>query len=185
MNDFLKYTLASLLGVVLAGVLSVVMSLLVLAGVAASGESEVTIRENSILMLDFDGQLAERAENIPFSEILGDGMNLYGLDDILNSIRKAKENENIRGIYLQPKSLSASFASLEAIRRALLDFKESGKFVVAYADHYTQGMYYLASVADKLIANPQGSIYWHGMAGASPSVVYMSPLRSRPWISNR
>ncbi|MDO4950179.1 MAG: signal peptide peptidase SppA [Bacteroidales bacterium] len=173
MNDFLKYTLASLLGVVLAGILSVVMSLLVLAGVAASGESEVTIRENSILMLNLDGELAERAENIPFSKFLSNGIETYGLDDILNSIRKAKENDHIRGIYLQPKSFSASFASLEAIRRALLDFKESGKFVVAYADHYTQGMYYLASVADKLIANPQGSIYWHGMAG---QVIYFKNL---------
>ncbi len=176
MNDFLKYTLASLLGVVLACILSVVVSLLTLAGVAASGESEVTISDNSILVLDFDGQLAERAEEMPFGRLMGDKYEKYGLDDVLSSIKKAKENENIKGIYLQPKSLSTSYASLEAIRRALANFKESGKFIVAYADQYTQAMYYLASVADKVIANPKGSISWHGIAG---QVMYYKELMEK------
>ena len=95
---------------------------------------------------------------------MGDGNGSYGLNDILSSIKKAKENDKIKGIYIQPSYLATSFASLEEIRNALQDFKESGKFIVAYADQYTQGMYYLASVADKVIINPQGNISWHGLA---------------------
>ena len=89
-----------------------------------------------------------------------------GLDDILSSIQKAKENENIKGIYLQANSLGTSYASLQEIRNALLDFKESGKFVIAYADSYTQGLYYLSSAADKVLLNPKGMIEWRGIASA-------------------
>ena len=93
-----------------------------------------------------------------------DDYKTYGLDDILSSIKKAKENEDIKGIYIQATSLGAGFASLEEIRNALKDFKESGKFVVAYGDAYTQGLYYLSSVADKVLLNPQGMLEWRGLA---------------------
>ena len=74
--------------------------------------------------------------------------------------------ENIKGIYLQASSLGTSYASLQEIRNALLDFKESGKFVIAYADSYTQGLYYLSSAADKVLLNPKGMIEWRGIASA-------------------
>lgn len=96
-----------------------------------------------------------------------DDYKTYGLDDILSSIKKAKENEDIKGIYIQATSLGAGFASLEEIRNALKDFKESGKFVVAYGDAYTQGLYYLSSVADKVLLNPQGMLEWRGLAATS------------------
>ena len=91
-------------------------------------------------------------------------LEFYGLDDIVISIKKAKENEDIKGIYLNMRYLDAQYASLEAIRNALIDFKESGKPVVAYADYYTQGLYYLASAADKVLLNPYGMVDWKGIA---------------------
>lgn len=121
------------------------------------------------MMLDLNGTLIERTQEDPLgilSQLFGDGSNTYGLDDILSSIQKAKENENIKGIYLQASSLGTSYASLQEIRNALLDFKESGKFVIAYADSYTQGLYYLSSAADKVLLNPKGMIEWRGIASA-------------------
>ena len=164
MKDFIKFTFASLLGVVLAGIVFTILGIITMVGMVASSDTETVVKENSIFKLDLEGTLSERVQDNPFQSLMGNDMQSYGLDDILSSIRKAKENENIKGIYLQAGMMDASFASLEEIRNALKDFKESGKFIVAYADQYTQGMYYLASVADKVIVNPQGSISWHGLA---------------------
>ena len=165
MKDFFKFTFASVLGVLLAGIILTVLSIVSIVGMVASSDTETTVKENSILFLELDGILNERAqEDNPLQAITGENFQEAGLDDILNSIQKAKDHENIKGIYLQPGMFTASFASLEEIRSALADFKESGKFVVAYADQYSQEMYYLASVADKVIVNPQGSIAWHGLA---------------------
>ena len=121
------------------------------------------------MMLDLNGTLVERTQENPLdilSQLFSDDSNIYGLDDILSSIKKAKENENIKGIYLQASSLGTSYASLQEIRNALLDFKESGKFIIAYGDSYTQGLYYLSSVADKVLLNPKGMIEWRGIAAA-------------------
>lgn len=153
-----------MLGVVLAGVVFTILGIVGMVGMVASSDTETIVKENSILVLDLDGSLSERVEDNPLQSLLGEEYQVYGLDDILSSIRKAKENENIKGIYLQTGILNASFASLEEIRNALKDFKESGKFIVAYADQYMQNMYYLASVADKVIVNPQGSIAWQGLS---------------------
>lgn len=164
MKDFIKFTFASLVGVVLAGIVFTVIGIVSLVGMVASSDTETTVKENSIFVLDLNGTLSERVQENPFQQLLGEDFHAYGLDDILASIKKAKESDNIKGIYLQASTLNTSFASLEEIRRALANFKESGKFIVAYADQYTQGMYYLASVADKVIVNPQGNISWHGLA---------------------
>ena len=158
MKDFFKFTFASMLGVVLAGFV------FTMVGMMASSDTETVVKENSIFVLDLEGTLSERVQENPFQALMGEEYQTYGLDDILTSIQKAKDNENIKGIYLQAGMMEASFASLEEIRHALKDFKESGKFIVAYGDTYTQGMYYLASVADKVIVNPQGSIAWQGLA---------------------
>lgn len=164
MKDFIKYTFASLLGVVLAGIVFTILGIITMTGMIASSDTETTVNENSVFFLDLNGTLSERVEDNPFQAFMDEEFQAYGLDDILASIKKAKEHENIKGIYLQTASLETSFASLEEIRHALADFKESGKFIVAYADQYTQSMYYLASIADKVIVNPQGSISWHGLA---------------------
>ena len=164
MKDFFKFTLASVLGIVLAGIIFTIIGIVSLVGMAASSDTETKVQENSIFVLDLEGILSERVEENPLQTLMGEEYQTYGLDDILASIQKAKDNENIKGIYLQPNVFIAEYPSLEEIRKALSDFKESGKFIVAYSDQYTQEMYYLASVADKIIVNPQGSIALHGLA---------------------
>ena len=168
MKDFMKFTFASLLGVILAGVVFTVLGIVTMVGMVASSDTDTVVEDNSVLIVDFEGTLTERAEENPLQELMGEEYTNYGLDDILSAIKKAKNHDNIKGIYLKPTMLGASYASLEEIRKALVDFKESGKWIVSYADQYAeQGMYYLASVADKIIVNPQGSIAWHGLASQS------------------
>lgn len=164
MKDFLKFTFASLLGVILAGSVFTILSIITLVGIAAASDTEPIVKDKSIFVLDLQGNLSERVQENFMQQLLGQEFETYGLNDVIASIEKAKENDKIKGIYLQPGALNASFASLEELRNALVDFKESGKFIVAYADQYTQGMYYISSVADKVIVNPQGSISWHGLA---------------------
>lgn len=176
MKDFLKFTFASVIGVILAGVVFTILGIITLVGIVASSDTETVVKDNSIFVLDFKGSLSERVQENSLQQLLGEEFEAYGLDDILASIKKAKDNDKIKGIYIQPSYLEASYASLEEIRNALLDFKESGKFIVAYADQYAQKMYYLSSVADKIIINPQGSIGWHG-AG-------MQPVFFKIWFPN-
>ncbi len=164
MKDFIKFTFASLIGVVLAGIVFTVLGIIAMVGMVASSDTETTVNENSVFFLELNGTLSERVQEDPFQIFMEEDFQAYGLDDILSAIKKAKAHENIKGIYLQANTLTTSFASLEEIRHALADFKESGKFIVAYADQYDQGMYYLASVADKVIVNPQGSISWQGLS---------------------
>ena len=166
MKGFLKNTFACVLGVVIAGLVLPIVGIAVIAGIAApAGNGE--IEKNSVLFLDLNGTIEECAEENPFSSMMNDEFKSYGLDEIISAIKEAKRNENIEGIYLQAGVVDgASSASLEEIRGELESFKESGKFVVAYGDQYSQELYYLASVADKVILNPQGSIAWHGLASS-------------------
>ncbi len=169
MKDFLKFTLATVTGIILSSIVLFIISMVTLFGIMSASDTETIVKKNSVMMLDLNGTLIERTQEDPLgilSQLFGDGSNTYGLDDILSSIQKAKENENIKGIYLQASSLGTSYASLQEIRNALLDFKESGKFVIAYADSYTQGLYYLSSAADKVLLNPKGMIEWRGIASA-------------------
>ena len=169
MKDFLKFTLATVTGIILSSIVLFIISMVTLFGIMSASDTETIVKKNSVMMLDLNGTLVERTQEDPLgilSQLFGDESNTYGLDDILSSIQKAKENENIKGIYLQANSLGTSYASLQEIRNALLDFKESGKFVIAYADSYTQGLYYLSSVADKVLLNPKGMIEWKGIASA-------------------
>ena len=164
MKDFFKFTLATITGIIVSCVVLFFVSILILFSMLSSSESETQVRKNSVMMLDMRGMLSERSQDNPFDMFLSEDETIYGLDDILSSIQKAKENENIKGIYLQAGSMGAGFASIEEIRKALADFKNSGKFIVAYGDQYSQHLYYLASVADKIMLNPQGSIGWYGLA---------------------
>ena len=165
MKDFFKTTFACMLGMVIAGLIIPIVGILIIVGIAASSSADSDIEKNSVLFLDLNGVIEERAEENPFASILNDKLKTYGLDDIIAAIKEAKANENIKGIYLQAGAVEgASGASLEEIRGELASFKESGKFIVAYGDQYSQELYYLATIADKLILNPQGSIGWHGLA---------------------
>ena len=165
MKDFLKFTLATIVGIVVSSVLLFFISIMVMFSMLYSSDSEVQVRENSILKLDLKGTLSERSQENPFTMLMGNDYEACGLDDMLASIRKAKENENIKGIYIEASNMTSNgYASLKEIRDALADFKESGKFIVAYADTYTQGLYYVSSVADQVMLNPQGMLQWSGLA---------------------
>lgn len=164
MKEFLRSTLATITGVLICGFIFIILGVTMLAGIVASSESETLVMPNSVFTLELKGTVQERYQPSPVDQFFEDQISTYGLEDILNSIQKAKENEQIKGIYLHTGALACSTASLQAIHRALTDFKQSGKFLIAYADMYTQGGYYLASVADKVIVNPVGSLSWHGLA---------------------
>lgn len=164
MKDFFKFTLATITGIILTSIVMFVISIIVVFSMLSSTETETVVKKNSIMMLDLNGSLVERTSDNIFKELFDKEDSTYGLDDILGSIKKAKENDDIKGIYIQATSLNANFASLQEIRDALNDFKKSGKFIVAYSDNYTQGMYYLSSVANKVLLNPKGAIEWRGLA---------------------
>ncbi|BEH00572.1 signal peptide peptidase SppA [Bacteroides sedimenti] len=175
MKDFLKFTLATVVGIILSSIVMFFIGAIVLFGVISSSEKEVEVKSNSIMFLDLNGALEERTEENPLLQLIGEEYSTYGLDDILLSIKKAKENEDIKGIYIQARMLNASYASLQEIRNALADFKKSGKFIVAYSDNYTQKLYYLSSVADKVLLNPKGMIEWKGLA--SQPIFYKDLLK--------
>ncbi len=171
MKDFLKYVMATVTGIILVTVIMGILSVISLVGLAASSAGSTPVEENSVFTLKLSGIMEERATENPFGMLTGQMSENLGLDNILSSIRKAKENEDIKGIYLEAGLFSSdSPASSHAIREALLDFKTSGKWIVAYADSYTQNTYYICSVADKIFLNPQGMIDWHGL-GATPYFV--------------
>ena len=171
MKDFLKNVLATITGIVLLGVIMAIMSVISMVGLVASSAGSTKVADNSVFTLMLSGQLDERAEENPLSMLTGQVSENLGLDDIISAIKKAKANENIKGIYIEAGIFSSDApASAHAIREALLDFKKSGKWIVAYGDTYTQTTYYICSVADKLFLNPEGMVDWHGLS-ANPYFV--------------
>lgn len=167
MKQFLKFTLAAAAGLIL-GVFSIIIIFSILA---ASGDSkEVQLDKPYVLRLELNGEIQDRVEEMPFdlSEITGQDVNILGLNDILANIKKAKTDENIKGIYIEIGMISAGFATREEIRNALLDFKESGKFITTYSEIYTQGSYYLASVADYICMYPEGGMELRGLNSTIP-----------------
>lgn len=165
MKEFFKYTLATVTGLVLFLLIIGVLGVMSLVGAIASGEATKNVSDNTVFVINLEGALDERAEEDILGKFTGNVSQAIGLDDMLSAIKKAKENENIKGIYIEAGMFSSdSYASLQTMRNALLDFKKSGKWIVAYGDIYTQSTYYIASVADKVFMNPSGQISWHGMA---------------------
>ena len=159
MRQFFKYTLATICGIVILFVIMGIFFMISIAGMVASSSSTVKVKENSVLVLKMDGVVNERAEEEnPLSELLGMAdMDMMGLDDIVKAIKKAKDNENIKGIYLEGGATSYdSPATAQQVRDALEDFKTSGKWVIAYADEYLQGAYYVSTVADSVFMNKTG-----------------------------
>lgn len=167
MKEFLKTTLATIVGILIAGIVFTILGIITVSGMLMSNQPETVVKDNSIFVLELSGTVAERYQENPLDQLLGEQLTTTGLDDILASIHKAKENDKIKGIYLDAGLLTCGTASLQEIREALLDFKKSGKFIVAYSGNYTQGTYYLASVADKIALNPSGTISWHGLSAQS------------------
>ena len=169
MKQFLKFTLATIVGVILVWLLGILIFFGVLGAIASSSETETVLKPNSVYEIKLEGTLIDRSKDDPLTSAYTSALGLssdgeIGLDDILTNIEKAKNDQNIVGIYLKGGSMSARTASIREIRNALLDFKKSGKFIVSYADNYTQGMYYLVSCADKILLNPDGMLELKGLS---------------------
>lgn len=176
MKEFFKYVLGTVCGIITLCVFAGIMMMISFAGMVASGNATTEIKENSVLVFKLDGAVSERsAEGTPFDELLGMAdMSSMGLDDILAAIKKAKENDDIKGIYIEGGITTFdSPATAQQIRDALQDFKQSGKWIIAYADQYMQASYYVASVADSLFINKTGMIDFKGMGNKS---YYMTGL---------
>lgn len=166
MKQFFKTVFASTLGVLVACGIMTIGSIFFILGVAASGEGSAAYKpeKNTVFKLSLNAPLVDQVVKNPFSELMGESNEQLSVSNVIKAIRRAKNNENIKGIYLEAGALSGGFAGVEAIRRELKDFKDSGKFIVAYGDYYTQGSYYICSVADSVYLNPQGSVSLIGLA---------------------
>ena len=175
MKSFLKSVLAAMLGVLLASIVGFFLFIALIAAIVSSGDSkEVTVKDGTVLHIQLSEKVIERTSKNPFDNFdigsLSSKKNQPGLNDILQEIKFAKTDEHIKGIYLDVPSVAMGMATMEEIRNALIDFKKSGKFIYAYAENYTQGAYYLASVADKIYLNPQGSL---ALTGLSTEIMFL------------
>ncbi len=170
MKDFLKYVGATVTGLILFGLVICILGVMSIVGMVSSSQATQNVSKNSVLVINLSGTLQERTESNIWGELTDKSMKNLGLEEILSAINKAKTNDRIKGIYIESGMMTGDYASRQEIRNALLDFKKSGKKIIAYADNYTQGNYYIASVADKIYLNPQGMIDWHGI-GAEPIFV--------------
>ena len=167
MKQFLQYVLASIVGFVIVSIFTFIMFFVMLGALMASSGEQPKVDDNSVLKISLSGTLVDQApaEN-PITALLGNNgaTTTQGLDQLIDAIKVAKENDKVKGIYLEGGALQSDFASNEELRRALLDFKKSKKWIIAYADSYSQGTYYIASVADRVLLNPSGMLDWHGIA---------------------
>ena len=169
MKSFWKVTFASLTGTILASIVMFFLMFLILMGIVSSAreDEKATIESQTILKLELNNKIVDRATDNPFEDFDFASMQPnkgVGLNQILENISKAKEDENIEGIYLQLTGLQAGIATITEIRNALIDFKESGKFIISYSNYYSQATYYLASISDKIYLNPEGSLEMVGLS---------------------
>ncbi|RHJ92161.1 signal peptide peptidase SppA [Parabacteroides bouchesdurhonensis] len=182
MKQFFKTVFASTLGVLIASGILMLGSVFIILGIAASADSsEYKPEKNTVFKLTLNGNLVDKAVKNPFAGLMGEADEQLAVSDIIKAIRSAKTNDNIKGIYMEAGSISGGFAGLEAIRRELLDFKESGKFIVSYGDSYSQGNYYLCSVADSVFLNPLGDV---GLIGLASQGLFFTGLAEKLGIEH-
>jgi protease-4 len=165
MLQFLKYVLATLVGIFIFFVISIFI--LIGLGAAFSSDEKVAVSEKSVLKLDLNKPIREVGVENPFAEIGGPfagGENVSGLNDILDALKSAKNDKNISGIFLKTENPEAGWATLEEIRNQLLDFKKSGKFIATYGESFSEKGYYIGSVSDKIYLNPVGGVEWNGIS---------------------
>lgn len=167
MKQFFKFTFASMLGFLLAGFLLILITVGIIVSAVSSGKNEtVFVPDKTILLLTLDQPVNDRSSDNPFAHInftRPDVSTQLGLNDIIGCLQKAKNDKNVKGIYLELTDIPSGQATIEEIRNALIDFKKSGKFIVSYAEVFTQKSYYLASVSDKIYLNPAGEMEFKGM----------------------
>jgi protease-4 len=170
MKDFFKMFLAALLAMIVMPLLMGFIFMIFAVSMVSSGNKTTVVSPGSVLTLDFKGVIVEeRTADEPFDFFfnpsgLGSRQNIVGLNTVISAIKNAKEDNNIKGIYLDFSAVESPFASLEEIRNQLLDFKESGKFIYCYSDGLTQKSYYLATAADKIYLHPQAMLDIRGLA---------------------
>ncbi len=165
MKDFVKYTLATLTGIVLSFLFFLIVGIVMFAGLMVGGQTAPGVQPQTVLHISLSGKLKEDVIDNPMAELLGDSYKEISLKSLLSAIKTAETDNRISGIFLEAGSfLVESPAMTEELRDALLSFKKSGKFVAAYGDNYSQNCYYLCSVADCVALNPQGQLDWCGMA---------------------
>lgn len=164
MKDFFKNVAATIVGLFAFGLIMTILGFICIIGMIASSNSKPTLKDNAVMVLKLQGQIEDRSEDNWLGELTGEQFNNLGMNQILSSIRKAKDEEKVKGIYLETGILESDYATLQEIRNALADFKKSGKWIIAYGDALSQGGYYLASVANKVYVNPEGNVDWHGIA---------------------
>ncbi|MDO6390336.1 signal peptide peptidase SppA [Pontibacter sp. BT731] len=165
MLNFLRYVLATILGLFIFFFLGLLIMVGVIAASASKGD--VTVAENSVLELKLDKAIVEREQENPFGDFSFGFFSMSsgdGLDQIKASIRRAKTDDNVKGIFLNMRFVDAGMGKLEEIRDELIDFKESGKFIVSYGDMTNEKAYYLSSVADKIYLNPMGTLEFNGIS---------------------
>ncbi|MFD2784186.1 signal peptide peptidase SppA [Hymenobacter rubripertinctus] len=163
MKQFFKYVLATITGVLILGLMAAVLVIGLIVGLASSDKT-ITVAKNSVLELKLDKPIGERAFNNPLPGFVGGQASSIGLDELKAAIRRAKTDGDIKGIFLNLELVQGGMASLEEVRHELVEFKKGGKFVVSYADAQSEKSYYLASVADKLYLNPQGTLEFNGLS---------------------
>jgi len=166
MKSFLKQVLAVIVGICSVGAFATLMFFVMLGVMLATGDEKQSVSDNSILRIKLTGTVVDRSTpNNPLNQLLGRSeASSQGLDVLIDAIKTAKSDKRIKGIYIEGGTMSSDFATLQELRGALVDFKSSGKFIVSYADSYTQGAYYIASVGDRVLINPSGLLDWHGIA---------------------
>jgi protease-4 len=164
MKQFFKFMFASALGLVVG----IFLLIFIFAGIGVSmGDSQdVEVKDKSVLHVKLNYEIKERGLNSPFGNFdpgTFESKPSVGLNDILKSLKNAANDDKIKGIYLDMQSVPAGMATVEEIRNALIEFKQSGKWIVSYSEIYSQKAYYLASVSDELWLNPQGMLEWKGL----------------------
>ena len=166
MKSFLKQVLAVIVGICSVGAFATLMFFVMLGVMLATGDEKQSLSDNSILRIELTGTVVDRSTpDNPLNQLLGRSeASSQGLDVLIDAIKTAKSDKRIKGIYIEGGTMSSDFATLQELRGALVDFKSSGKFIVSYADSYTQGAYYIASVGDRVLINPSGLLDWHGIA---------------------
>jgi len=164
MNKFWKVMLAVIVGVIIVHVFYCLIFMLICLSAASGSSSDVSVKDNSVLKISLTADMPDKVtDGMSFDYMSMSPVKQIGLNDALKSIEKAKTDDRIKGIYLDMDGASAGTATIEELRNKLIEFKESGKFIISYATAYSQFGYYLASVADQVYVNPQGGMSWQGM----------------------
>ena len=163
MKDFFKNVFATMLGLFLFGIVMSFMGFMCLIGIIASSSSTTKIEDNSVLVLKLDGSMTEQEEENMMNSL--QGISSLSFEGTMKAIKKAKDDDKVAGIYLEAGQFGADLAQAEEIEKALLDFRKSGKWIIAYGENYSTLGYYLASTANKIYLNKDGMIEWSGIGG--------------------